>query len=293
MNTRPRGALRIQASRSESVVDTLAVEAPLQVNINGRPWTTTMRTPGDDPFLVRGMLFSEGLLTDPAAELGWQPFDDPESGHIAAVDLTVAESALNQPFEDRRAQMSVSSCGLCGIRQWRDLFPGDFSPRLNGQIQLAADLIPAAMADLHHGMRAFGESGGCHGAAAYTARGRRLALFEDIGRHNAVDKVIGSLLSRDQLHLAVLLAVSGRISYEIVFKAFRARLPVLAAVSAPSSMAVEMADAFGLTVLGFCRDTRLTVYSHPERIKAQAQPRSRTARRRAAAPAPAGRRDQP
>jgi FdhD protein len=174
--------------------------------------------------------------------------------------------------------MSVSSCGICGKTEL-DTFNKHAKP-LESSLDSARDdisrgdneklepgLISKMFGQMSSSQETFKHSGGSHAAAAFTFDGMLLSVMEDIGRHNAVDKVIGDLILKKQLANTKCMTVSGRISYEIVNKCFSAGIPFLAAVSAPSSLAVDLADQFGITLMGFCRDTKFTVYSHSERIK--------------------------
>lgn len=258
-DTRP--ALRFEDAGATDVLDTLTVEAVLQIRVNTIAYTTTVRTPGDDEQLARGLLFTEGVITKPEATLSFESIVDPETGITGCLDIQVDPIFLEKELEDRRSSMSSSSCGMCGIREPDEI-------RMTGKrLQVADDLHfdPTCLPTLFESMRqrqtAFEQSGGCHAAAAFGKDRQRLACYEDIGRHNAVDKVIGALLQNGQNPDGDVLIVSGRMSYEIVFKAYQARIPHLFAVSAPSTLAVEMGQRFGMTIGGFCRDGRATVYA--------------------------------
>lgn len=262
-----RTGVRLEQGGPCKVNDTLVIEAPLSVKVNGEPYTTTMRTPGADEFLIRGLLFTEGIVTEPTALIQCTPVEDPDSKLAGCIDARIDGRFLQGEFRDRRSQMSVSSCGLCGTREPRDIEL--FGPPIatNACEPIRADDLRAMMDGMRQGQTLFEATGGCHAAAIFGAGGDRLVLHEDIGRHNAVDKAIGELLASNTLSEAAVLTVSGRLSYEIVFKAYRAGIPVISAVSAPSSMAVDTCEQFGLTLLAFCRDDRMTLYAHPERIR--------------------------
>lgn len=246
----------------QQVSDPLTVEAVLHIKVNGTAYTTTVRTPGDDIELARGLVFTEGVIVDRAAPLAFRVITDHETGLIGCLEITVDPRYLVKDLEGRRTQMVSASCGLCGIRDPRELRME--GPRVtgsqNGKAALAG--IPRLMEIMRARQPVFGDSGGCHGAAAFSEDGSLLCVFEDIGRHNAVDKVIGYLIGAATLDHAWCLAVSGRLSYEIVFKAYQARIPHIAAVSAPSTLAVEMAQRFGITLAAFCRDDRYTLYTN-------------------------------
>nr|AUN36979.1 formate dehydrogenase chain D [uncultured bacterium] len=248
------------------VREALAVEAILQIRINGTPYTTTVRTPGADEALARGLLFSEEVLTDLDVPCRFESILDPETGIIGAMDVRVAPERLARAIDDRRTMAATASCGLCGVRDAADLKLYGGPLRVTGEEAFSLRRVEGMVQAMKSCQRTFESTGGCHAAAAFTIEGEMLAVHEDIGRHNAVDKVIGELITAGSLDRARCLAVSGRMSYEIVFKAFHARLPFLLSVSAPSSLAVEMGEQFGLTIIGFCRDNRATVYSQTGRV---------------------------
>lgn len=268
MRIAQREAVRYEDDRAAALSEQLAVEAPLQILINSAPYAAMLRTPGEDVALVSGLLFSEGIAVQAQLPLSMRLAHDPETGLVAAVDVAIDPAVPRGLYEKRRALMATSSCGLCGTREARDFLWTDTPPRLCAPAPLPWRLVGEMHAALHAGQSVFLQTGGCHGAALFAMDGTCLAVAEDVGRHNAVDKVVGHLLQHRTLERAQCLAVSGRVSYEIVFKAFRARIPFIMAVSAPSSMAVDMADRFGMTVIGFCRGSRATVYTHPEQMSA-------------------------
>jgi len=250
-------------------METLAVEAALQVRVNGTAFTTTMRTPGSDAALARGLLFTEGILTDATTSAVYQTMADPETGHAAVIDVLVPESAIERSVDGRRTMLSSSSCGVCGTREPADLEV--YGPPL--RMPAPARLRVADIAAMRRAMQArqelFRATGGTHAAAVFDDRGALLEAHEDVGRHNAVDKCVGALLNVQRLDKGIALFVSGRVSYEIVYKAYRASLPVICAVSAATSLATESAERLGITLVGFCRDDRATVYAHAERILAE------------------------
>ncbi|HTL52527.1 MAG TPA: formate dehydrogenase accessory sulfurtransferase FdhD [Planctomycetota bacterium] len=248
-----------------AATDELAVEEPLEIRVNRRPVSVTMRTPGpagQDAELAAGFLFTEALIANRAAvaEFSTRP---------GVVDVHLAHGVSIDLGRLTRHVFASSSCGVCGkasIEAIEAHFPPLPAPGV------AASQFPAALfANLPERLRTaqptFARTGGLHAAALFDAAGRLLIAREDVGRHNALDKVIGrafldGLLPLDR-HVVLL---SGRVSFELVQKALAARIPVLAAVSAPSSLAVEFADSSGLTLIGFLRDGRMNVYSHPERL---------------------------
>jgi FdhD protein len=255
--------VRLEAGRADAVDDALVREAPLQIDLNGRAFSVTMRTPGADRALIRGLLFTEGVVA--AGATGWKFAERAGPGGLAAVvDVTIPDIYLCGRVYDRRSLVSSSSCGLWGLRVWGEPDPDAKPLDARGRLTLAR--VDEAVRAMRVRQHAFDATGGCHGAAAFPETGDALAVAEDIGRHNAVDKVVGKLLEQGTLESAALLTVSGRISFEIVSKCYRAGIPALAAVSAPSTMAVEMGRRLGITILGFCRDGRATAYSHADRV---------------------------
>ncbi|MDQ0733599.1 formate dehydrogenase accessory sulfurtransferase FdhD [Arthrobacter agilis] len=252
--------------------DVLAGEEPLEIRLGGSAFTVTMRTPGDDFDLVAGFLVSEGVV--------WEPGQLPSLRYCAGVDengrqtFNVVEAQLRPGVElpDTAMERHVytsSSCGICGTASIDAV-------RKSSRFDLHEDSAPVdltVLASLPDRLRAsqklFDRTGGVHAAGLFTAEGELLCLREDVGRHNAVDKVVGWALREGMLPLrGTILQVSGRASFELVQKAQLAGIPVLAAVSAPSSLAADLADDAGLTLVGFSRGTTLNCYSHPDRIAA-------------------------
>lgn len=245
-----------------AVNDDLTVEQALQININEKPFSITMRTPGNDEDLIRGLLYSEDVYR------GIQPlhigFSEENKNAITEVNISIDENAIKPGYSNSRNFLSASSCGICGKTELES--PKGILNALNSKLIELSDLN--RMFDLMNGKQStFKLSGGSHAAAVFNKTGELICVMEDIGRHNAVDKVIGYLLNNNLLDNAQFLTVSGRISYEIVSKAFAAKIPVLAAVSAPSSLAVDFAKELGITLLAFCRDHKATCYAHPQRVK--------------------------
>lgn len=246
------------------IVDSLAVEEPLQISINNKPFTITMRTPGDDESLIRGLLHSEGVIK----EVNYLPElilkIKNNNKIITLADLSIPEKELGPGYTNSRTLLSVSSCGICGRTELGDM---SVKGKMDNEVRIDFHLLHEAfqkMAGLQH---AFHQSGGTHAAAAFTANGELLCLMEDIGRHNAVDKVIGKLILSKKLNQVSCLTVSGRLSYEIVIKCFNARIPFLAAVSAPTTLAVDYAKELGITLFAFCRDNKATCYANAHRIE--------------------------
>ena len=259
---------RVDGRGARAEEDCVVREEPLEIQIGGSPLAVIMRTPGDDEDLALGLLLGEGLIesaTDVASVRHCTVAATPESdGNVLRVTLRpgveVDLAAL------RRNLYASSSCGMCGkatieaaLRAAPPLddvsaFPAEFFYPLPDRLRAAQDV--------------FAQTGGLHAAGLFDARGRLLVVREDIGRHNAVDKVIGWAARARRLPLAGhVLLVSGRISYEIAQKALAARIPVVAAVSAPSSLAIELAESAGLTLVGFLRQRRLNVYGMRRRVR--------------------------
>jgi FdhD protein len=248
--------------------DALAPEAPLHITVNGEAYVTTMRTPDRfDEELARGLLFTEGIVSNREALIESSAMVDPESGEVARLSLVIDEHDLAKPVAGRRNQMATSSCGICGTREPADLEIYGDPLMITDEGIVDPKSIGVMMSDMSANQTLFQLTGGTHGASAFSLDGTLLAIREDVGRHNAVDKVIGHLLLNGTLSDAAVLTVSSRISYEIVTKAFRAGIPILAAISAPTTMAVDTAQAFGITLIGFCREDRMSVYAHPQRIE--------------------------
>jgi FdhD protein len=289
--------------------ESLALESPLEIRLEGKPFTLSLRSPGDDPDLILGLLFAEGVIEAASDCLSLSPVVGSSAAEIWNVvlkpglsaqyfqaqrrkdqnpiatesnrmelnrmDLNLKHSEFSKTnsnansnseegeLRDRRAFASTSSCGLCGKTAWEDAVAPARGLRSSS---LSLKMLFQGYARMEKAQGEFERTGGTHAAAALDAAGRLLAFAEDIGRHNAVDKVVGRLLSEGRLESSVALLASGRLSYEITAKAYRAGFPLLAGVSAPSSLAVASAQAFGLTLLGFCREPRATIYSGVERL---------------------------
>jgi len=265
---------RWSAAGWEDAGDRLAAEEPLQILLDGAPLSVVMRTPGHDVELVLGLLWAERVVTGRAqvlevrisAEAGEEERALPLRPNLVEsnqLDVHLAPDAARRP---ERSFLSSSACGVCGATTVESLAL-DFAP-----VEPGPRLDPALLASLggrlRTGQRLFDQTGGLHAAGLFTAAGEPLLLREDVGRHNAVDKVVGRALLDGRLPLAGhVLVVSGRGGYEIVQKAVAAGIPVVAAVGAPSSLAVATARRFRLTLVGFLRDGRFNVYSAPERLR--------------------------
>jgi FdhD protein len=228
-----------------------------------------MRTPGDDESLVRGLLHSEGILSNTSFKLDFNLSKEKDTSIITTADLSIPESELGEGYANSRSLLSVSSCGICGRTEIEE--KSNFEDKIDSDESVDLEFINQLFEKMSAVQHNFLESGGTHAAAAFNSEGKLLCSMEDIGRHNAVDKVIGELILQNKLNQASCITVSGRVSYEIVIKCFKARIPFLAAVSAPSTLAVDYAEELGISLFAFCRDNRATCYSNPQRLKTSNQ----------------------
>lgn len=257
--------LKYSSGKAVRVDDALALEQAIQITINNEAFSITMCSPRNEKELVRGLLFSEDIYKNKKVNPEIEIVEKSEKGFPLVVNVSIDASQLSSRYLNSRSLLSVSSCGICGKVELQEL-KGDAIPFPENEF-LNAELIPDMFDKMNTGQHTFRQSGGSHAAAAFDLKGNMLSIQEDIGRHNAVDKVIGDLLFNNILSDAKCLLVSGRISYEIVSKAFTAGIPFLAAVSAPSTLAVDFAKELGITLLAFCRKKQFTVYAHSNRIK--------------------------
>ena len=259
--------IRVRAHGVVSAEDHVAVEEPLEIRLGGHSLAVTMRTPGDDEELVAGFLHSERVIKS-ADDLDVVaryrvPEGDPQAGNVINVllkgDVRVARELLRRNF------VASSSCGLCGkvtIEAIRANLPA-----VTSDLVVPAGIFQGLVRAMGRAQATFERTGGLHAAGLFDAAGSLIVLREDIGRHNAVDKVIGHMVLTRRLPLdRHILMVSGRASFEIMQKALAARIPVVAAVSAPSSLAVEMAVAADMTLVGFVREGGFNIYSGAARI---------------------------
>jgi FdhD protein len=265
-------ALSVRAGAAHERPEVLAAEEPMEIRVGGpgqEPVSVavTMRTPGGDFELAAGFLFTEGLVAgrDDVRRVSYCEDLAPDEQRFNVVTVELA-----QAFDASRVSRNFfasSSCGICGKATLDDvevhcapIAPG---PEVDGEAILS---MPDA---LRTGQRVFEQTGGLHAAGLFSPGGRLLALREDVGRHNAVDKIVGECLLAGDLPLSGrVLQVSGRIGFEIVQKAARAGIPLISAVGAPSSLAVEAAERLGMTLVGFVREDRYNVYTHPQRVRA-------------------------
>ncbi len=271
--TTRRRVLRLGGPTPVERPDTLVVEEPLEIRVGGRPLVITMRTPGDDMDLAAGFLVSEGVVhrADQLHEIRYcaGAVDGGENTYNI-LDVTLAPEVAAPDPSLERSFYTTSSCGLCGKASLDAV-------RTSAHYDVAADpmrtsaTVLASLPDRLRGeQKAFDKTGGLHAAGLFSSAGELLCLREDVGRHNAVDKVVGWALREDRLPLAGhLLLVSGRASFELTQKAWMAGLPLLAAVSAPSSLAVDLAQEAGMTLVGFLRGETMNVYAGSHRVSYQ------------------------
>jgi FdhD protein len=243
--------------------DRLAVEAPLEIRFGGRPFTVLMRTPGHDEELVAGFLYSEGLIREAAEILS---LGHPEALLDGDCENVVGVELAGGGVPSERTFYASASCGVCGKNSIADL--AIRAPVVESRLRIDLRWLEGLPDRLRSEQSIFAETGGLHGAALFDAAGSLLAAREDIGRHNAVDKLIGWALAQRRLPLAnAVLVVSGRLGFEIVQKAIVAGLPVLAAVGAASSIAVALAERYGLTLATFVHPGGLNLYGVSSRVQ--------------------------
>lgn len=266
------GVTHWQNTEYQQREDLLTVEEPFEVRIGGRSLAVIMRTPGNDRELAMGFLFTEGVITHSGDVLSITDALDEDGLPLAnVVDITLRsqrqqESFKEQPTMFERHFAVSASCGLCGKNSIADLLV-TVPPVEQIGPQIAASVLYELPTRLRPAQAVFSHTGSLHASGLFSASGELLLLREDVGRHNAVDKIIGhGLLHGPFPYAQHILLVSGRTSFEIIQKALLARIPCIAAISAPSSLAVELADRSGITLIGFLRDRTMNVYTHPERI---------------------------
>jgi len=255
--------------------DVLAVEEPLEIRVGGESLSITMRTPGHDFDLAAGFLISEGIAAHPTdiAAIRYCAGRDEDSGEntFNVLDVTLGRGVAKPDTSLERNFYMTSSCGLCGKASIDAVRTKSHHPVAADPVVVDAELLTTFPERLRAGQDVFDKTGGLHAAALFDGRtGEMLVLREDVGRHNAVDKVIGWAHGEGMLPLAgLVLQVSGRASFELVQKASMAGIPVLAAVSAPSSLAVDLAAEQGMTLVGFLRGRSMVVYTGEQRIAAR------------------------
>lgn len=277
-NSLPLTISEIRDQTRQSRQDQVAVEEPLEIRLgyetpDGRTESSisiTMRTPGNDAELATGFLFTESIIRDAADIAFVKPCGPPapDSGNTNVVRVEL-ESGVNVDLARlERHFYTTSSCGVCGKTSIDALRVSGAKEPASDQTRFDRTILTALPDKLRAAQRIFDETGGLHAAAAFTTAGELVVIHEDVGRHNAVDKVVGTLLSAGLLPANDLgLLVSGRASFELMQKTLMAGMPLLAAISAPSSLAVDLAREFNITLVGFLRGNTFNIYSAEERIR--------------------------
>ena len=256
--------LKLSGKTSTANSDWVASEAPLEVRIGGVPTTVLMRTPGHDEELVSGFLYNEGVVSSAEDIVSIGPSHaSPEDVGGSVINVQLAAGQSRETLD--RAFYSNASCGVCGKKTIESLEVKGVIAR--ARLAVRRSILGSLPGRLRDAQTTFAKTGGIHASGLFTAEGELVVLREDVGRHNALDKIIGWALSEGKLPLSdYVLLVSGRVSYEIVQKAVVAAIPVIAAVGAPSSLAVDLAERFHLTLVGFLKPDSMNIYTHPERV---------------------------
>lgn len=254
---------RITSGRVEHASDVLAVEEPLEIRVRGRAITVTLRTPGADDELAAGLLLTEGIVRNPGDILAIEPCGRGHGGNV--VNVVLAPEIQVDFARLTRHVMASSSCGLCGKTTIESVH-SQFAP-VSSCEKVRVSILESLPQKLRAAQSMFDRTGGLHAAGVFELNGKLLCVREDVGRHNAVDKVIGRTLldGKHPLDQHILL-VSGRASFEIMQKALAARIPVIAAISAPSSLAVDFAATSGQCLIGFLRGDRMNIYAGASQI---------------------------
>jgi FdhD protein len=265
VNLKPKPILRWKSGfKPMRCVDELAEEEPLEIRVDNHPVSVTMRTPGNDDELATGFLLTEGLLKKRADIL--KIATHPRNKDKNVINVFLASDVAVNLEQLTRHVFASSSCGLCGKATIESVH--QHFPKIRSKISVAAKTIIGLSDKLRGAQETFDRTGGLHAAAIFDLDGNLLVLREDVGRHNAVDKVLGHSFLKGIFPLEKhILMVSGRSSFEILQKTLAARIGIICAVSAPSSLAVEFARESGQTLVGFLREERMNVYSHSKRIK--------------------------
>ncbi|MGW5777974.1 formate dehydrogenase accessory sulfurtransferase FdhD [Streptomyces sp. NPDC003863] len=271
--TQRRRVLRLRAGQPSYRPDTLAAEEPMEIRVGGRPLTVTMRTPGDDFDLAAGFLVSEGVVraAEDVAGIRYCAGATSDGGNTYnVVDVVLAPGVPAPDASLERNFYTTSSCGLCGKASLDAVRTTAAWSVAEDPLRVGPEVLSLLPDRLRAAQKVFDSTGGLHAAGLFSAEGEPLCLREDVGRHNAVDKVVGHALRAGLLPLrGTVLMVSGRASFELVQKAVMAGIPMLAAVSAPSSLAVDLAAESGLTLVGFLRGTSMNVYCGDDRLEAE------------------------
>ena len=250
-------AIKVSKKSQKKFIDAVVTEAPLQININDEPYTVVMRTPGDDEYLIRGLLFAEDIYrnSDP---LSFKNIDTTKN-HFSTIQVTIPKDKLGKGYMNKRTLLSVSSCGICGKQSLDHIKV--VGEKLTDSLNIDIDTVEQMFNKMKSHQEVFKKTGASHAASIFDSNHNLLSIKEDIGRHNAVDKAIGNLLETNSLKQSKYLLVSGRVSYEIVTKAFIAKIPTIIAVSGCSSLAIDFSKEFRINLIGFSRNSKLTIYS--------------------------------
>lgn len=259
-------SLKITKNNPTLINDNVVIEAPLQINVNNSSYTVVMRTPGDDSELIRGLLFAEDICKNQVnLLLNTIEYND---DHSSIVNVSINKNDLGKGYLNKRTLLSVSSCGICGKQELKDLNVS--GKKLQSELNIKDNTFQKKVIKMFSAMKSaqtlFLKTGGSHACAIFNNTNELLTLKEDIGRHNAVDKCVGDLIHQQTLKQARYMLVSGRVSYEIVSKAFFAKISIIIAVSACSSLAIDFAKEFGICLIGFSRNDNMTIYTNPKKI---------------------------
>ncbi len=253
----------VSNGKKSKVSDGIVVEGALQININSESYTVVMRTPGNDIELIRGLLYAEDIYKE-TENFKYEIIEEKSNG-FSIINVNIPKEKLGKGYLNKRTLLSVSSCGICGKQELEDIeLKGDMLKNEQLFLSYKIEEMTLKMAALQ---KVFGKTGGSHAAAIFDKNYELLSIKEDIGRHNAVDKAIGQLINKNSLNQAFCILVSGRVSYEIVSKAFIAKIGIIVAVSACSSLAIDYAKEFGICLIGFSRTNKLTIYANPNKIE--------------------------
>lgn len=253
----------VSNGNQSKVSDGIVVEAALQININNASYTVVMRTPGNDFELIRGLLFAEDIYKG-IKNLDFEIIEEKPNG-FSIININISKDILGKGYLNKRTLLSVSSCGICGKQNLEDIeLKGN---ALEKEQLFSAKSIEEMSLKMSALQEIFKHTGGSHAAAIFDKNYQLLSIKEDIGRHNAVDKAIGQLVHQNNLKQAFCMLVSGRVSYEIVSKAFIAKIGIIVAVSACSSLAIDYAKEFGICLIGFSRTNKMTIYANPTKIE--------------------------
>ncbi|MCX5072518.1 formate dehydrogenase accessory sulfurtransferase FdhD [Streptomyces sp. NBC_00513] len=269
--TERRRVVRIRGGVAGARPDTLVAEEPLEIRLNGKPLAITMRTPGDDFALAVGFLVSEGVLAHASDVQAVTYCEGATADGSNTYNVVNVQLAAGVPVPDITLERNVyttSSCGLCGKASLDAVRTASRFPGIGADpVRVSAELLSLLPDRLRAAQKVFDRTGGLHAAGLFSAEGELIDLREDVGRHNAVDKIVGRALQAGRLPLSgSVLLVSGRASFELAQKAVMAGIPVLAAVSAPSSLAVDLAVETGLTLVGFLRGPDMNIYAGEQRV---------------------------